>query len=201
MSYTILYRSMFVKLSDGRYIPMVEFGDNNVYECSNGRGRGRRARNWFSFVLDRGKKFFSKEDVVSCLDEWRDSVEHKMSCAKESDDEWSCKMAESGNFGYFEAIQRYGKSVTKFKDIKSVFMGGIKHCISFDDAVKKCGLCITYWEKRSPKDGYFACQRTFNFSTEEEMFSFINEKFGDNMEKFHFMFKSSYVTEYFNECA
>ena len=29
MSYSILYRSMFVKMSDGRFIPMMEMGDNN----------------------------------------------------------------------------------------------------------------------------------------------------------------------------
>ncbi|WP_294913136.1 hypothetical protein [uncultured Prevotella sp.] len=42
MSYTILYRSLFVKLRSGKYLPIVESGDNNVYEYNN----RRRARSW-----------------------------------------------------------------------------------------------------------------------------------------------------------
>ncbi len=42
MSYSILYRSMFVKVSSERYIPLYESGDNNVWECD----LRRRARSW-----------------------------------------------------------------------------------------------------------------------------------------------------------
>ena len=42
MSYTILYRTMFVKVDNDQFIPLYECGDNNVWECD----LRRRARNW-----------------------------------------------------------------------------------------------------------------------------------------------------------
>ncbi len=42
MSYSIFYRAMFLKMSDGTFIPMIESGDNNVWEVE----RNRRAREW-----------------------------------------------------------------------------------------------------------------------------------------------------------
>ena len=44
MSHTIFYRAMYLKMSDGTYIPMIEMGDNNVWEAGN----RRRARDWSS---------------------------------------------------------------------------------------------------------------------------------------------------------
>ena len=59
MSYSILYRSMFVELSDGRFIPMMEMGDNNVWDCNYGRGRDRRSRSWSNINLVKGKKIYT----------------------------------------------------------------------------------------------------------------------------------------------
>ena len=63
MSYSILYRSMFVKMSDGRFIPMMEMGHNNVWECNYGRGRNRRARSWSNIRLNKKQKFFTEEEI------------------------------------------------------------------------------------------------------------------------------------------
>ena len=42
MSYSILYRSMFVKMNDGRFIPLIESGSNNCWDPY----RNRRSRSW-----------------------------------------------------------------------------------------------------------------------------------------------------------
>ena len=77
MSYSILYRSMFVKLSDGRFIPMMEMGDNNVWDCNYGRGRGRRSRSWSNINLNRGQKFFTEDEIKKFLEEWNNDFEAK----------------------------------------------------------------------------------------------------------------------------
>ena len=191
MSYNILYRSMFVKLSDGRYIPMMEMGDNNVWECSYGRGKQKRVRSWSNINLYKGQKFFTKDEVKKCLDNWKGEVDKKIEEYRNRDDEWCRNAAEKANFGFFDAIAVYGKGGTwgtSWNDVKNIIMGGFKNCLSFEDAVKNCHLHISYWEKENPNDGMFACQKTKFFDTEDEMFAFINEKFGDKLD-WHFVYK------------
>ena len=70
MSYTILYRSMFVKVSNERYIPLYESGDNNVWEC----GLRRRARSWGHYYPcglrgDRNKlPFFTEHELLAVME-------------------------------------------------------------------------------------------------------------------------------------
>lgn len=39
MSHTILYSRLFVKMSDGKILPFVKAGDNNVYDVNPRTGR------------------------------------------------------------------------------------------------------------------------------------------------------------------
>jgi len=199
MSYSILYRSMFVKVSDGLYIPMMEMGDNNVYECSYGRGKARRARSWSNINLNNGQKFFTKGQVLSCLDKWNNDVEEERNKYRNSDDEWCRNAAEKANFGFFDAIAVYGKGGTwgtTFKDVRNIIMGGFDNYITFNDAVTKCGLHISYWEKDND-ESMFACQKTFYFKTEDEMFDFINTKFGDKKDYF-FVYNSGSANSHYD---
>ena len=88
MSYSILYRSMFIKMSDGRFIPMMEMGDNNVWECNYGRGRNRRARSWSNIRLNKKQKFFTEEEIRNFLEGWNNEFEDKRQKDLNSDDEW-----------------------------------------------------------------------------------------------------------------
>lgn len=196
MSYSILYRSMFVKLSDGRYIPMMEMGDNNVWECSyRGSDKQKRARSWSNINLYNGKKFFTKDEVKKYLDNWKGEVDKKIDEYRNSDDEWCRNAAEKANFGFFDAIAVYGKGGTwgtSFNDVKNIIMGGFKNCLSFEDAVKNCHLRISYWEKSNSKESMLSCHKFATFKTEDEMFAFINEKFGDKLD-WYFVYEVNYA--------
>lgn len=196
MSYSILYRSMFVKLSDGRFIPMMEMGDNNVWDCNYGRGRDRRSRDWSNINLNHGQKFFTEDEIKDNLKEWNNAFEAHIAKDMESGDEWERKMAQTKDFGYYEAIRVYGKHTTMFKDVKNIILSGVKNCISIEDAIKKCGLKITYWKKEEG-DTALTCQKYERFSTEEEMLNIINEKFGGDGSKFYFIYNDNYET---NKC-
>ena len=195
MSYSILYRSMFVKLSDGRFIPMMEMGDNNVYDASY-RGKARRSRSWSNINLNRGQKFFTESEIKKFLEEWNNDFEAKRQKDLQSDEEWLQKSAENANFGFYEAISVYGKGGThgtSFKDVRNIVLSGVKNCISVEDAIKKCGLKITYWKKEEG-DTALTCQKYERFSTEEEMLNIINEKFGSDESKFYFIYNENYET-------
>lgn len=193
MSYSILYRSMFVKLSDGRFIPMMEMGDNNVWDCNYGRGRDRRSRSWSNIKLNRNQKFFTEGEIKDNLKEWNNAFEARIAKDMESSDEWQRKMAQTKDFGYYEAIRVYGKSTTMFKDVKNIILSGVKNCISIEEAVRKCGFKITYWEKNEG-DIALSCWKTEHFETEEEMFKVINEKFGGDDKNFYFAYNENYLT-------
>ena len=196
MSYSILYRSMFVKLSDGRYIPMMEMGDNNVYDASCGRGRARRARSWSNITLNKGQKFFTKEEIVDYLNKWNEECEKQREDYRNSEDEWKKNHADNA-FGYFQSIAVYGKGGTwgtKFNDVKNIVLSGIKNAISVEEAVKNCGFKITYWQS-GEGISYFDRRQYVKFETEEEMFKIIEEKFGES--GFYFIFKENCGTDKF----
>ena len=196
MSYSILYRSMFVKLSDGRFIPMMEMGDNNIYDASY-RGKARRSRSWSNINLNRGQKFFTEDELRKSLDMWFNESEQKRDRDRNSDLDWARENAEKASFGYYEAIAVYGKGTTgtEFKDVKNIVLGGVKNCISVEDAIKKCGLKITYWKKEEG-DTALTCQKYERFNTEEEMFNIINEKFSGDDTKFYFIYNENSDTNW-----
>ena len=186
MSYSILYRSMFVKLSDGRFIPMMEMGDNNVWDCNYGRGRDRRSRSWSNINLVERKKIYTHEDLVKGLDAWLKESEMKRERDRNSDVEWKKEQAINGSFGYYEAISVYGKHTTNttFNHVKNIILSGEKNCITFDFAVSKLGLRIGYWENSE--------YMTKSFNTEEEMMDIINS-FIENKKSYYFVFSNKYL--------
>ena len=185
MAYSILYRSMFVKMSDGRFIPMMEMGDNNVWECNYGCGRNRRVRSWSNIRLNNEQKFFTEEEIRNFLEGWNNEFEAKRQKDLNSEEEWARNRAENANFGYYEAISVYGKgstNVTTFNDVRNIVLGGIKNCISLQDAVEKCNLKITYWEN--------GVRRFVKVKTEEDLFNFD----GDN--NYYFTYDSNSSTDF-----
>lgn len=187
MSYSILYRSMFVKLSDGRFIPMMEMGDNNVWDCIYGRGRAKRSRSWSKLNLVSGKNFYSHEDLVKGLNKWNDECEQKRARDLDSDDDWRINSAKKGSFGYYEGISVYGKDTTNttFNHVKNIVLSGENMAVSFEDAVKYLNFHIVYYTKDDKCD--FA-RKIINFTTEEELYQIINEQFDGGKKEFYFCY-------------
>lgn len=160
MSYTIMYRSMFVKMSDGKYIPLVEMGDNNVWECGN----RRRARGWQQIIIDKQYKklAFSREEIMQHVENMIDAekkrvgkpyedYEHKEGVYTEQEIE-KC-------WGYYSAIAISGNghcNNTSAQQFRNFILKGFDQAVSFD---ADCGLvldlhwCTEYphWEHRYVK--------------------------------------------------
>lgn len=140
MSYTILYRAMFVKLSDNKYIPMVESGDNNVWEVGN----NRRARSWcharwitnskteFAFTVDEIMK--GVEDMIGRVKSQYVGKERPDYDSRHGEDVYTDKEIER-RFGWFDGISVYGKGTTgtTAQQIRNFFKKGIEMAVSLEE--------------------------------------------------------------------
>lgn len=165
MSYSILYRSMFVKMSDGKYIPMIESGDNNVWECDN----RRRARSWYQAdFIAKGRVCLTAEEIMAGVEDFINSVKQSnMARPKPEYDGgdgttyYTEKEIES-RFGYFDGISIYGKygNLTTAQQIRNFFKKGIERAVPFGEISLNVHWCVKYpdYEKRYPKteDEFFA---------------------------------------------
>ena len=93
MSYSIFYRAMHIQTSKG-ILPMVEYGDNNVYEWDN----KRRVRNWYNFHANEKTIYSNWEDLNNAIEDWNVKVEAKKVEYGESHTDWK---ADNCSFGYF----------------------------------------------------------------------------------------------------
>ena len=148
MSYSILYRAMHIQTSKG-ILPMVEIGDNNVYEWDN----KRRARSWNNLRADNKVLFKDWEEINQSIETWNKSYKDKQEEHRNSDKEWKRETAD-GSFGYFEAMAVYGKSTwnTTFNDVRNLIKSGMKYMLTIDEAIKSGRLYISgEWEGYTQK--------------------------------------------------
>ena len=155
MSYSILYRSMFVKLSDGRFIPLYESGDNNVYDIM-WNGRQKRSRQWCQFVVDKVSDFpaYTRDEIMASVERMIDGekkhrvgypypdYEHKQGV-------YTAEEIER-NWGYYAAIAVEGRtcSATSAQMIRNFFNKGFEQAVSFsDDEGLKLELRCTFWNE------------------------------------------------------
>ena len=64
MSYEIMYRSLFIELSDGTIVPLIEQGSNNCCDW-----RGKRVRNWSTWPVGcDGKMSYTFDEIRASID-------------------------------------------------------------------------------------------------------------------------------------
>lgn len=155
MSYTILYRSMFVKLSDGRFIPMVEMGDNNTYDVS-WNGREKRSRSWQQWVVNKQHKTFpayTKEEIMADVERMINSEKHRVGqpyASYENKEGCYTEQEIEKNFGYYSAIAIEGRHCndTSAQQVRNFFLKGFEQAVSFDeDSDLKIVLHSTFWNE------------------------------------------------------
>jgi hypothetical protein len=151
MSYDILYDKQFVKLPDGNFIPMILAGSNNVIEARyNGRGVGRRARDWFShdYVLKNSKsRYFGTEKLImknvqDCID---NCVERNANVKKDYETKIYTEEEVKNSFGYFESLaignQSTGKATAK--KYYNFYKNGIKNALTIEE-LHKLGIHVKF---------------------------------------------------------
>ena len=168
MSYCILYRSMFVRLSDGRYIPMIEAGDNNVWETNK-----RRAREWQHATIGGNKIVMTADEIMSSIEDEINSYKSEFLGKVIPDYKGGDGVAtytDKGleeTYGYEKGVSIYGKHTysTTAQQIRNFFKGGIKRAIPFEEIRLR-----VWWNTDEP----FRYEYRYP-KTEDELFAAIKE--------------------------
>lgn len=166
MSHSILYRKLFIKTSQG-FIPMIEAGDNNVYDAIGGRN-GRRSRDWsacYTLFLDE-KSYLS-----------RVATEAQMVARLELIDSQNTHEGyTSESFGSYESVAIGGAG--NYKGLKSFIAfvrNGCKNALGFEELdAKHIGVEISidsyYFKEKTGKNSF-----CFSPKTEDEYFQMMGE--------------------------
>lgn len=190
MSYTIFYKSMFVKTERG-FIPMMQLGDNNVWECDN----KTRARDWSDINLDNGRKFFSHNEILSCINEWNNEYQEQLAKDLASDEEYK---QQGGSYGFYEGVAVSGKRTfnTSFNDVKNLILSGEKYAVELGYAIKNLGLHFFYYEKAD--DNSFPTSEKIYPKSEEELWSILSDKFNGDETKFWFSYDNRKADDFYD---
>lgn len=176
MSYSIYYDKQFIKVSDDQFIPMIEAGDNNVYEAT-GTGR-KRARSW---QLDRWVApniIASKEEMLKIVDELREkTVERSEQYVKEHDESWAYS---DKHFGYHTGIAMYGKSTsgTSFGMFKGFYETGIKQALTIEELKKynvNVSVDVYYYAEETLKKKGLDKKSSVTIQSTEHLFEVLKE--------------------------
>lgn len=177
MSYTILYNKQFVKVGDNLFIPIIEVGDNNVYEAA-GNGR-KRARSWSNDRwITNGKTICTREEIESRVNEIRDdAVKRCENYVKEYDESWAY---DDKRFGYHTGIAIYGKhtSKTTFGNFKGFYMSGCDEALSVEELQKhsvNISVRLPYYVNEEIKKLGLECKQSVYPKTTDELLNTIKE--------------------------
>ncbi len=150
MSYSILYNRQFVKVHDNLFIPMIQAGDNNVYESNR-----KRARSWYNHrYVTGGSVWASRETIHGTIDRMREEA------IKSNQANISNRLLDEGDayddkrFGWHTGISLYGKhtSGTTFGMYRGFYTTGIERALTVEELMEKgvrLYMKIYFW---SPED-------------------------------------------------
>lgn len=147
MSYTILYRAMFIKLSDGSYIPMIESGDNNVWEVE----RNRRSREWDScrwvHETEEQRRRYSlteKEIMDAAQREVDRTLERYVGREPAFGGAPYTREDVLNDLGFFNGIKVSGHRTTSASQFLGMFRAGLRNAVTMDDLLS--GLRLSWYE-------------------------------------------------------
>lgn len=141
MSYSIYFKSMFLRIGNDKYLPMFETAESNVWSASNPRQRSKEWGNTKFACIDN-KILLTKEEILSIPYKIEDKIKEKHSDYN------------GNNFGYLYGLAVGNKSTLKttFNDYKNLFKNGLKNAIDFEVLRK---FNITIYGYRFSTDGAY----------------------------------------------
>lgn len=161
MSYTILYRSMFAKVGDNQFIPMIELGANNVYG-TNGR-RCRHWQNWTAKGYD-GKIILTMEEILNgvrkCVEKTMDEYVNRRANEYDPIDNpyWTFDDVYK-NYGYLSAVSVAGKGThkTTARMVENFIKRGFEQCVDMRNIgyIGNFPLHICFYDEYYVRERYY----------------------------------------------
>lgn len=102
MSYEIIYQKQFIKLSNDKFVPIIECGSNNCYEM-NSSGKERRSRSWFNFSYILGGNLSGTLDEM--LNNMNDELDRKTEeYSNREDEEKRSREQIANSWGHYVSL-------------------------------------------------------------------------------------------------
>lgn len=142
MSYSILYKRLFIRMSDNTVIPLIQSGDNNLYNEGLHSRRQIRVRSWSGCLLCDDKLSYSLQEI-------KDYLEYKYQHALTYMEPGQTEKDVREHFGWYASLALYGyhTSTTTYSAYKRFFISGYEDAIPFKDFVRVFyGLMLCYWD-------------------------------------------------------
>ena len=159
---------MFIKMRDGSYIPMIESGDSNVWECDN----RRRARDWSSCRWlheseeQRSRYSLTEDEILgSARREIDNNLERYVGTEPAFGGPLYTKEQVLADLGFFNAIKINGHSTTSASQFFNFFKSGIRNAVTMDEM--RCGLRLSWYELTDDKKSSKWC--TDSAADEDEL--------------------------------
>ena len=142
MSYEIIYRKQFIKVSDTEFIPMLLMGSNNCYE-NRYNGKMRRERDWQNIKhISNNKMYCTLEEMIAVAEKDKQfRIERNEETLKQYPD-WE-KYSDK-NYGYFSSLSIGGNSTwnTTFGMYKGIITDGCKKAMTVEE-LRELGITVT----------------------------------------------------------
>lgn len=144
MSYQIYYGQQFVKLSEGRYLPMTLSGSNNCTFMH--RGKEIRERDW------RAENYWTAPNRTPTADELLAGIDRFINeyVDKCDTDEWYkeqkyTKEDVRKRFGYYASLAVRGSCAgTSASQFRSIYSSGIKNAMTIEE-LQSLGISIRFY--------------------------------------------------------
>lgn len=168
MSYSILYRPMFLKVKENMFIPIYEGGDNNVWNYDN----KSRSRSWCNIRLKGMENVYCTEtELIDILNNIREEVIQLNEVYKKSCPGYYREYSDK-QYGYFDSLSISGKIplTTSWNDYLNFFKKGFQNAITFEEAKElRLTVRLSYYDLENNNNHFDY------INTEEELFNMIDE--------------------------
>lgn len=175
MSYSIYYDKQFIKVSDNQFIPMIEAGDNNVYE---GTGR-KRARDWQFNRWVAPNIIASKEEILGVVEDYRKSlIDRGEKSAKEYNDD--SYLYSDKRFGWHCGMTIYGKSTsgTSYGMFKGFYETGMKQALTIEELKEysvNVSITTSYYSDQEIKKHGLEKRNAVSIQSTEHLIELVKE--------------------------
>lgn len=171
MSYSIIYDQQFVKLSNGKFIPMILSGDNNVYEVGTRNRVGKRSRDWSCwYVHHNSVGIYSADELISYVNGVRESeIKNREERKKIEPD---TDLYDDKHFGWNTGLAVKGTCrTTTFGNYKGVFVTGMRKALTIEQ-LKELGVTLyigTEWYHNDVLKNRGVEPFSFSINNEEDL--------------------------------
>lgn len=197
MSYSILYNRQFVKVADDLFIPMIEGGDNNVYESNK-----KRARSWYNhrYVTD-GAVWASSGTILSSIDKIREERIASNLRSVSAGFLGQGDLYNDKNFGWHEGIALYGRRTTgtTFSMYRNFYKSGIERALTVEGLLEKgvtLHMKIYYWKPEDITSKGKEIRYDVQFTSTENLVESVNdwvEYYGDMADRIVLYYRDNWA--------